>query len=338
MNSIHDAFTPLHNPDATRGHIFLTEGRPIFPATIDPPVFPYWRGVKDGIFGQGTRAKQFSGVIIFSLEKWEKKSSATGFEVECHWRRQVYPRDTEILYALETDTLDGTIWEQLKRAIGMLKRVPLVRGCAIVIKFGHRGDEHPPIIEIVPDFLFGYDVVQEEVVQQIRRHRAHEAKLGIQLWRGVQSLWGGVGPVCPAPITQLPDLWEDSDDIRIVSDRLELVMGQFLRRLETRKKIIELMAKAHIKPAPGDRHTVVVLGDDAELRITRRIIQRAGGVTRLDPEAQDDPLPIEPDSDRFKFRPTSGTPELRPQRRPQIGRRLIPWAPPPPSIEIEDDE
>ena len=81
------------------------------------------------------------------------------------------------------------------------------------------------------------------------------------------------------------------------------------------------MADAQIQCAPGDRHTVIVLGGNAEREITKRLM-RAGGVTQLDPEATE----YEP----FKFRPSSGTTKPHPWSKPRHQRRTMSWQPPPP--------
>jgi len=302
----------------------------MFPSDIDPPLYPEESGVMAGIFSQpprvfsgGVGVRQFSGAIIFTLESWEKKKSGAespggepGFKIICHWRRQVYPNNPEILRALEAKTDDGTAWEQLKRAIGMLKRVPLVRGCAIVLKFGHRG-YNPPIIQVIPDFRFGFYVVQEEVEEAIRDFRDHEAKLRIQFWRMIQGLapWATRTPTCPMPVTSLPDAWDGNTDIQMISAQFERVIASLLRRIEQRERIAEAMVNAGIDPAPGDQHTVVALGRDAEAAITGRLM-RAGGVTTYQPEPGEDPLiPIAGSDDLHGFRPGSRGKTARPSPR-----------------------
>lgn len=345
MHSVHPAFKLLDDTSLTRVHHFQTLGTPKFPAVIMPPLYPPESGVVQNIFYQpvplglsGRGQYQFSCIIIFTLEDWtmkERIGDNAALEYHLNWRRQVYPKDPEILRALESETQFGTPMKQMEAAIGMLSRAPLVRGFAIAFKFGHRGSEYP-YIEPILDPGFGMEEILRDVDQKIHEYFAYEGRLGIRVLRTIQAILGFVLPkwqwlrnLLPLEIPQkpeqvhlLPDLWEGNADLDVIRSRCETIIASFIRRVEQRPEIAEKMARAGISPAPGDNHTVVLQGEAAERAITAKQIRRDGGITTYKP---DEDLMLD-------MLIHSGTkPRIENNQKPQgIGRAADQIAPPPP--------
>jgi|GEM_PF-6269980 hypothetical protein len=321
---VHPAFQLLHETGRKRVPEIRTGWRGRFAIDPVPPLYPDNCGVVRDVFFQPfppgsacNSVQQFSGMLIISFEEWRTPNAH--IDDVCSWHLQVYPPDIEFMRALDVSASNGSIMDQLKEALNMLQEVPLVLGCAFVLRFGHRGAEYP-YMEVEADFGFGVERIKAQEAQRIAAFDAHERKLGIRTWRAMQKLVGADTPQRPKPVDGIPDLWADNQHVKIVVARIESTLQSLVRRIEDRANIGRTMIAHNIDRAPGDHDTVCLAGEDAERGITAKQIRRTAGVTVYRPGAENA-------QDAHQPRREQSNGGMRPQG---LGRAADSIAPPPP--------
>ena len=340
MNTIHPAFKLLDDSETPRVHNIITKGLPAFPTQHD--LYGVQSGVVQRIlFQRKDRVMEFSGTIALTLESWSPHENTDTARVEnvCLWRMQVLPENREVRNAIDMSPQNKpAIIDEIKRALNMLKEVPLIRGSAFILRFGHRGKEYP-FIEVFPMFYFGQYVIIDEVNAQIeeynkKRRNPFFVLTGLLYWSFYQFCqlipWVNPEPPpkVPEPVESPPDLWQDHQHITIVKTRFETMLGSLVRRIELR--FAQDMIESGIEPAPGDSNTVAFMDKAAEVKISRRRLERYGGVTVFRPE--NSPLCDDLAAQMLMHAPIgSGNPPPAPAGLGKAANSAAP-PPPPPSL------
>lgn len=305
MPPIHAEYQPLLDHELPRVHNIQIGGRADFPG-IHEVYGPRSGVVQKMLLQPGHFAREFSGTIILSLLEWHEHESTERCrkEIICVWHAQFLPNDPAIRDAIDlTPENKAALSDELKRTLNMLHQVPLVRGCAFVMRFGHRGSTIAPKIDVVPIFRFGERVIMERAQREVDVYERRWWNPFVAIFRLAHLIIYGITfgvpffqiqcPKVPKPALDLPDLWRNHEHIGITVARLEKALGSLVRRLEL--VLAQRMIDEGVQPAPGDSETVVVIGSAARAKIAQRRLRRTAGVTEYHGDIDSStPLPPPP--------------------------------------------